>query len=73
MVAYFPYLLLLLIVIIALTMLANRIRIAYPILLVLGGLVMAMTPNLPNVTIDPDWVLIIFFLPYSMPILGLSH
>ena len=63
MVAYFPYLLLLLIVIIALTMLANRIRIAYPILLVLGGLVMAMTPNLPNVTIDPDWVLIIFLPP----------
>ena len=63
MVAYFPYLLLLLIVIIALTMLANRIRIAYPILLVLGGLVMAMAPNLPNVTIDPDWVLIIFLPP----------
>ena len=48
MVAYFPYLLLLLITIVGLTMLANRLRIAYPILLVFGGLGLAGAyPPLP--------------------------
>ena len=47
MVAYFPYLLLL-ITIVGLTMLANLLRIAYPILLVFGGLGLAGAyPPLP--------------------------
>ena len=37
MVQYFPYLLLLMVAIMLLIMLANRLKVAYPILLVLGG------------------------------------
>ncbi|MFC2611551.1 MAG: cation:proton antiporter, partial [Capnocytophaga granulosa] len=63
MVAYFPYLLLLLITIVGLTMLANRLRIAYPILLVFGGLGLSLIPKLPHIAIDPNWVLLIFLPP----------
>lgn len=63
MVAYFPYLLLLLITIVGLTMLANRLRIAYPILLVFGGLGLSLMPKLPHIAIDPNWVLLIFLPP----------
>jgi len=63
MVAYFPYLLLLLITIVGLTMLANRLRIAYPILLVFGGLALSLMPKLPHIAIDPNWVLLIFLPP----------
>lgn len=63
MVEYFPYLLLLLIVIVGITMLANRIRVAYPILLVFGGLALAFIPKLPIMAIDPNWVLLIFLPP----------
>ncbi|MDO4879708.1 MAG: Na+/H+ antiporter [Capnocytophaga sp.] len=63
MVEYFPYLLLLLLVIVGLTMVANRLKVAYPILLVIGGLALSFIPKLPNITIDPNWVLLIFLPP----------
>ena len=63
MVAYFPYLLLLLITIVGLTMLANKLKIAYPILLVFGGLALSLMPKLPHIAIDPNWVLLIFLPP----------
>ena len=48
MVQYFPYLLLLMVAIMLLIMLANRLKVAYPILLVLGGLAISFIPNVPT-------------------------
>ena len=59
MVQYFPYLLLLMVAIMLLIMLANRLKVAYPILLVLGGLAISLIPNVPTITLNPDLVLII--------------
>jgi len=63
MVQYFPYLLLLMVAIMLLIMLANRLKVAYPILLVLGGLAISLIPNMPAITLNPDLVLIIFLPP----------
>ncbi len=40
-------------IILALVMLANRLRLAYPIVLVLGGLALSFTAAFSNITIDP--------------------
>ena len=63
MVQYFPYLLLLMVAIMLLIMFANRLKVAYPILLVLGGLAISFIPNVPTITLNPDLVLIIFLPP----------
>jgi len=63
MVQYFPYLLLLMVAIMLLIMLANRLKVAYPILLVLGGLAISFIPNVPTITLNPDLMLIIFLPP----------
>ena len=63
MVQYFPYLLLLMVVIMLLIMFANRLKVAYPILLVLGGLAISLIPNVPTITLNLDLVLIIFLPP----------
>jgi CPA1 family monovalent cation:H+ antiporter len=46
-----------------LSTLARRLSIPYPILLVLGGLVLAAIPAVPEVELDPDLVLVIFLPP----------
>jgi CPA1 family monovalent cation:H+ antiporter len=43
--------------------LANRINIPYPILLVLGGLVLGFVPKLPRVELEPDVVFLLFLPP----------
>jgi len=45
-----------------LTLVAERARIPYPIILVLGGLVVSLVPGIPVFTISPDYVFF-FFLP----------
>jgi len=47
----------LLAIIIALVMVSNRLKIAYPVLLVLGGLAISFVPNLPSIKIDPELIL----------------
>jgi CPA1 family monovalent cation:H+ antiporter len=47
----------------ALTVLARRIDVPYPILLVIGGLALGFVPGLPDVALDPDIVLVIFLPP----------
>ncbi|GAB3725154.1 Na+/H+ antiporter [Spirosoma lituiforme] len=59
----FPYYLALIVTIVLLIMLANKIRVAYPILLVLAGLVISFVPSLPTVQIDPELIFIIFLPP----------
>ena len=53
----------LILIILALVMLANKLRIAYPIVLVLGGLALSFTSAFSHVTIDPDLVFFIFLPP----------
>ena len=47
----------------ALATLANRIGIPYPILLVLGGLVLGFVPGLPRIELEPDVVFLLFLPP----------
>jgi monovalent cation/hydrogen antiporter len=46
-----------------LNVLAQRLSIPYPIVLVLGGLALGLIPGLPNITLNPDLVLVVFLPP----------
>ena len=50
-------------IIVALIMLANKLRIAYPIVLVLGGLALSFTQVFPHIEIDPELIFFIFLPP----------
>lgn len=58
-----PFFLAMVAAIVLLHMLANRLRVAYPILLVLAGLLVCFVPGLPRVHIDPDLIFFIFLPP----------
>jgi CPA1 family monovalent cation:H+ antiporter len=47
----------------ALEMLAHRIGVPHPALLVLGGLAIALTPGVPRVELDPETVFLVFIPP----------
>src|SRR5687768_14515641 len=49
--------------VLALVMLANRLKLAYPIVLVLGGLALSFTKLFSHITIDPDLIFFIFLPP----------
>jgi CPA1 family monovalent cation:H+ antiporter len=53
----------LILIILALVMFAHRLRLAYPIVLVLGGLALSFTSTFSNITIDPELVFFIFLPP----------
>lgn len=53
-------LLVLLSVVAAITIAARRIGIPYPILMVIGGLVLGLVPGAPRVELDPETVLLLF-------------
>lgn len=46
-----------------LAVLAERVRFPFPIMMVLGGIVIALIPRLPAVTLEPDLVLVVFLPP----------
>ena len=54
---------LLLIAVLALTTIARKLAIPYPILLVIGGLVLSFVPGLPTVRLDPDLIFLVFLPP----------
>ena len=61
----------------AITLLAGvaaRTGTPYPIVLVLGGLVMGVVPGIPSPRLNPDLVLVLFLPPliYSSAFLSLS-
>lgn len=58
-----PFLLAMVAGIVLLHMLANKLRVAYPILLVIAGLIVGFVPGLPRVHIDPDMIFFIFLPP----------
>ncbi|MFT3980041.1 MAG: Na+/H+ antiporter [Ferruginibacter sp.] len=58
-----PFLLAMIAVIVLLNMWATKLKIAYPILLVVGGLLISFIPGLPVVRINPDLIFFIFLPP----------
>src|SRR5467141_650627 len=52
----------LLVAVAALALLARKLKIPYPIPLVIGGLLLGLIPGLPRVKLDPE-VVFLFFLP----------
>lgn len=46
-----------------LVMLGQRLKIAYPIFLVIAGLAISFIPALPSFQVNPDWVFLIFLPP----------
>jgi len=63
MVEHFIFYLGLTLVIIMAIMLANRLKIAYPILLIIAGLAVSFIPGMPAIKIDPELIFIIFLPP----------
>jgi Na+/H+ antiporter len=58
-----PFLLAMIAAIVMLNMLATKLKIAYPILLVVAGLLVSFLPGLPMVRINPDLIFFIFLPP----------
>ena len=48
-------------VVLALTTIARKLTIPYPILLVVGGLALSFVPGLPIIRLDPNLVFFVFF------------
>jgi len=57
------FIVLLLLCITILVMLGQKLRIAYPVFLVIGGLLIGFVPGIPNITVDPELVFLIFLPP----------
>ncbi len=58
-----PFLLAMVAAIVLLEMWATKLKIAYPILLVVAGLLISFIPGLPKVKINPDLIFFIFLPP----------
>jgi CPA1 family monovalent cation:H+ antiporter len=58
-----PFLLAMIAVIVLLEMWATKLKIAYPILLVLGGLLISVIPGLPRMRVSPDIIFFVFLPP----------
>ena len=58
-----PFLLAMIAAIVLLNMWANKLKIAYPILLVVAGLLVSFIPGLPVVRVNPDLIFFIFLPP----------
>lgn len=55
--------LILVIITVLLVMLAKKIKVAYPVLLVLAGLVISFIPGTPTIHIEPELIFFIFLPP----------
>ena len=58
-----PLLLALMVAVAGLSVLARVVRVPYPILLVIGGLVLGFVPGMPDVELPPELVLVAFLPP----------
>ncbi|MGE8378142.1 MAG: cation:proton antiporter, partial [Sphingobacterium sp.] len=63
MIESFVFYLGLVMVIIFSIMIAKKLRIAYPILLVVAGLLISLIPGIPAIKIEPELIFIIFLPP----------
>lgn len=55
--------LILIISILGLNMIAQKLKVAYPIILVTGGLLISFIPAMPQISIDPELIFVIFLPP----------
>src|SRR5690348_10026248 len=55
--------LLLLLFVVVFGILAKKLRIPYPIVMVIGGLVLSLVPGIPKVTLNPDLVFFVILPP----------
>ena len=55
--------LVLLILVVAFAALAKRLQIPYPIILVIGGLILSVFPHTPHVELDPEMVFLVILPP----------
>lgn len=53
----------LIIIILFLVMLSEKLKVAYPIILVLGGLILSITHIIPAITINPELIMVLFIPP----------
>ncbi len=58
-----PLLLLLLLLVSALAIVAKRLQIAYPIVMVIGGLCLSLLPHAPRVSLNPSVVFLVILPP----------
>lgn len=58
-----PFMLALVAAIVLIEMLATKLKIAYPVLLVVAGLFISFIPGLPKVQVDPEMIFFIFLPP----------
>src|SRR5271154_3826661 len=58
-----PVLILLLILVVVLALLAKRFRTPYPIILVIGGLLLSLVPHMPHAELNPEVVFLVFLPP----------
>src|SRR5690349_9338743 len=63
MIENFPFFLALIVTIILLIMLADKIKVAYPVVLVVAGLIISFIPGIPVLQIKPELIFIIFLPP----------
>src|ERR1700761_2897203 len=49
--------------ILALVMVSQKLKVAYPMVLVVGGLILSLIPGLPKVRVNPELIFIIFLPP----------
>ncbi|MFN8347826.1 MAG: Na+/H+ antiporter [Spirosomataceae bacterium] len=63
MIEHFPFYLSLIVVIVLLIMLADKLKVAYPVLLVVTGLLLSLLPGMPTLHIQPEFIFIIFLPP----------
>lgn len=63
MIENFPFYLSLIIAIVLLIILANKIKVAYPVILVVAGLAICLIPGIPIIHIDPELIFVIFLPP----------
>ena len=54
---------LLIVAICLLVMVSQRIKVAYPIMLVLGGIMLSFIPGIPSLRINPDVIFLVFLPP----------
>jgi len=57
----------LLVAVAGLALLARKLQVPYPILLVIGGLLLALIPGLPRVRLNPELVFLFFLPPLLYP------
>jgi CPA1 family monovalent cation:H+ antiporter len=53
----------LILIILGLVMIANKLRLAYPIVLVIGGLILSFTTKFSGISIEPEMIFYIFLPP----------